>query len=147
MSEKTIAIMIGIQGSGKSTFCQKYLPNFYRINLDTLKTRHQEQLAIDECFKCGRNFVIDNTNPTIDERGKYILRAKKEGYKILGYFMESKIKDCIERNNQRTGKACIPATAIAATSNKLQLPSYDEGFDELYFVKNNGLDMAIEYWR
>lgn len=147
MSEKTIAIMIGIQGSGKSTFCQKYLPNFYRINLDTLKTRHQEQLAIDECFKCGRNFVIDNTNPTIDERGKYILRAKKEGYKILGYFMESKIKDCIERNNQRTGKACIPATAIAATSNKLQLPSYDEGFDELYFVKNNGLDMAIEDWR
>ena len=139
--------MIGIQGSGKSTFCQKYLPNFYRINLDTLKTRHQEQLAIDECFKCGRNFVIDNTNPTIDERGKYILRAKKEGYKILGYFMESKIKDCIERNNQRTGKACIPATAIAATSNKLQLPSYDEGFDELYFVKNNGLDMAIEDWR
>ena len=147
MSEKTIAIMIGIQGSGKSTFCQKYLPNFYRINLDTLKTRHQEQLAIDECFRCGRNFVIDNTNPTIDERGKYILRAKKEGYKILGYFMESKIKDCIERNNQRTGKACIPATAIAATSNKLQLPSYDEGFDELYFVKNNGLDMAIEDWR
>lgn len=147
MSEKTIAIMIGIQGSGKSTFCQKYLPNFYRINLDTLKTRHQEQLAIDECFKCGRNFVIDNTNPTIDERGKYILRAKKEGYKILGYFMESKIKDCIERNNQRTGKACIPATAIAATSNKLQLPSYDEGFDKLYFVKNNGLDMAIEDWR
>lgn len=147
MSEKTIAIMIGIQGSGKSTFCQKHLPNFYRINLDTLKTRHQEQLAIDECFKCGRNFVIDNTNPTIDERGKYILRAKKEGYKILGYFMESKIKDCIERNNQRTGKACIPATAIAATSNKLQLPSYDEGFDELYFVKNNGLDMAIEDWR
>lgn len=147
MSEKTIAIMIGIQGSGKSTFCQKYLPNFYRINLDALKTRHQEQLAIDECFKCGRNFVIDNTNPTIDERGKYILRAKKEGYKILGYFMESKIKDCIERNNQRTGKACIPATAIAATSNKLQLPSYDEGFDELYFVKNNGLDMAIEDWR
>ena len=147
MSEKTIAIMIGIQGSGKSTFCQKYLPNFYRINLDTLKTRHQEQLAIDECFKCGRNFVIDNTNPTIDERGKYILRAKKEGYKIVGYFLESKIKECIERNNQRTGKACIPATAIAATSNKLQLPSYDEGFDELYFVKNSGLDMAIEDWR
>ena len=147
MSEKTIAIMIGIQGSGKSTFCQKHLSTFYRINLDTLKTRHQEQLAIDECFKCGRNFVIDNTNPTIDERGKYILRAKKEGYKVVGYFLESKIKDCIERNNQRTGKACVPATAIAATSNKLQLPSYDEGFDELYFVKNDGKAMTIENWR
>ena len=25
--------------------------------------------------------------------------------------------------------------------------SYDEGFDKLYFVKNNGLDMVIEDWR
>lgn len=54
-----MAIMIGIQGSGKSTFCEKYLSPFYRINLDTLKTRHQEHLAIDECFKSGINFVID----------------------------------------------------------------------------------------
>lgn len=147
MREKTMVIMIGIQGSGKSTFCKEHLSSFYRINLDTLKTRHQEQLAIDECFKCEKNFVIDNTNPTIEEREKYILQAEKEGYKIIGYFLESKIKDCIERNNQRVGKACIPAKAIAATSNKLQLPSYDEGFDKLYFVKNNGLDMVIEDWR
>ena len=147
MSEKTMAIMIGIQGSGKSTFCQERLSSFYRINLDTLKTRYQEQLAIDECFKCEKNFVIDNTNPTIAERNKYIIQAKKEGYKIIGYFLESKIKDCIARNNQRVGKACIPAKAIAATSNKLQLPSYDEGFDELYFVRIVGLDMIIEDWR
>ena len=147
MCEKTMALMIGIQGSGKSTFCQEYLPSFFRINLDTLKTRHREQLAIDECFKSGKNFVVDNTNPTIEERKKYILQAKKEGYKIIGYFLESKIKDCVERNNQRIGKACIPAKAIAATSNKLQLPSYDEGFDKLYFVKNNGFDMVIEDWR
>ena len=147
MSEKTMAIMIGIQGSGKSTFCQEHLSSFCRINLDTLKTRYQEQLAIDECFKCEKNFVIDNTNPTIVERNKYIIQAKKEGYKIIGYFLESKIKDCIARNNQRTGKECIPVNAIAATSNKLQIPSYDEGFDELYFVRIDGLDMIIEDWR
>ena len=147
MSEKTMAIMIGIQGSGKSTFCQEHLSSFCRINLDTLKTRYQEQLAIDECFKCEKNFVIDNTNPTIVERNKYIIQAKKEGYKIIGYFLESKIKDCILRNNQRSGKECIPVNAIAATSNKLQMPSYDEGFDELYFVRIDGLDMIIEDWR
>lgn len=147
MREKTMAIIIGIQASGKSTFCEKYLSSFYRINLDTLKTRYQEQLAIDECLKSGKNFVIDNTNPTIEERKKYILQAKKEGYHIIGYFVESKIKDCIERNNLRVGKACVPTKAIAATSNKLQLPSYEEGFDQLYFVKNNGLDMVIEDWR
>jgi hypothetical protein len=41
----------------------------------------------------------------------------------------------------------IPSAAIAATSNKLQMPSYDEGFDELYFVKNDGLTMTVEEWR
>ena len=147
MCEKVMAIMIGIQGSGKSTFCQEHLSSFCRINLDTLKTRYQEQLAIDECFKFEKNFVIDNTNPTIVERKKYIIQAKKEGYKIIGYFLESKIKDCILRNNQRSGKECIPVNAIAATSNKLQMPSYDEGFDELYFVRIDGLDMIIEDWR
>lgn len=146
--EKTMVIMIGIQGSGKSTFYHKYLANSYiRINLDTLKTRHQEELLISECIKDGKSFAIDNTNPTRADRQRYIPLAQYAGYKVIGYFMESKLKTCIERNNQRTELARIPATAIAATSNKLQMPSYDEGFDEIYFVKNDGKTMVIEDWR
>ena len=86
MCEKTMALMIGIQGSGKSTFCQEHLSSFCRINLDTLKTRHQEQLAIDECFKCGKNFVIDNTNPTIEERKNIFFRQKKKDIKLSDFF-------------------------------------------------------------
>ena len=51
------------------------------------------------------------------------------------------------RNALRVGKARVPDVAIAATSNKLEIPSFEEGFDELYFVKNNGIDMTIEEWR
>lgn len=57
------------------------------------------------------------------------------------------INDCIERNNLREGKAKVPAMVIAATSNKLQMPSYSEGFDELYFVANDGVNMTISEWR
>ena len=146
--EKTMIIMIGIQGSGKSTFYHKYLSDSYvRVNLDTLKTRHQENLLISECIRNGKSFAVDNTNPTRADRQRYIPLAQYAGYKIVGYFMESKLQTCIERNNQRTGTARIPATAIAATSNKLQTPTYDEGFDELYFVKNDGQTMTIEKWR
>lgn len=146
--EKTMIIMIGIQGSGKSTFYDKYLSDSYvRVNLDTLKTRHQENLLISECIRNGKSFAVDNTNPTRADRQRYIPLAQYAGYKIVGYFMESKLQPCIERNNQRTGIARIPATAIAATSNKLQTPTYDEGFDELYFVKNDGQTMTIEKWR
>lgn len=146
--EKLLAIMIGIQGSGKSTFYHQFLANdFVRINLDTLKTRHQEKLLIEECIKKGKSFAIDNTNPTKDDRQRYIPSAKAAGYKIIGYFMESKLKECIERNNLRQGKEKILTIAIASTSNKLQMPSYDEGFDELYFVKNDGKTMTVTEWR
>lgn len=146
--EKTMIIMIGLQGSGKSTFCRKNLTDTYvYVNLDTLKTRYREKLLIHECIEQGKSFVVDNTNPTTADRQRYIPLAREAGYKIVGYFMESKLKACIERNNQRSGSAKLPSMAIAATSNKLQIPSYDEGFDELYFVKNDGQTMTIEKWR
>lgn len=146
--EKTMVLMIGIQGSGKSTFYHKYLSDDYvRVNLDTLKTRNREEQLVSECFREGKSFAVDNTNPTRADRQRYIPLAQYWGYKIVGYFMESKLQTCIERNNQRIGSAKIPATAIAATSNKLQLPGFDEGFDELYFVKNDGQIMTIEEWR
>lgn len=146
--QKTMAIMMGIQGSGKSTFYSKHLSKDYvRVNLDTLKTRHQESLLIEECFTEGKNFVVDNTNPTREDRARYITLAKANGYHIIGYFMESKIKECIARNAMREGKARVPEKAIAATSNKLEIPSFDEGFDELYFVKNDGITMITQPWR
>jgi len=37
---KTVIILIGIPASGKSTFYERYFPEFSRINLDTLKTRN-----------------------------------------------------------------------------------------------------------
>ena len=45
--DKTVVIMIGLQGSGKSTFYKLHLEyDFVRVNLDTLKTRYQEKLLI-----------------------------------------------------------------------------------------------------
>ena len=146
--DKTVVILMGLQGSGKSTFYRMHLSeDFVRVNLDTLKTRYQEKLLIEECLNLQKSFAVDNTNPTRADRERYISVAKEHGYRIVGYFMESKIKDCMQRNAQREGADRVPEKAIAATSNKLEIPSYEEGFDELYFVKNDGTTMAIEEWR
>lgn len=146
--DKTIVIMMGIQGSGKSTFYMRHLrDDFVRVNLDSLKTRHREGSLIDDCISSDLNYAVDNTNPTRADRERYIVPAKAAGYRVVGYFMESKIKDCIQRNALREGEDRVPEMAIAATSNKLEIPSYDEGFDQLYFVKNDGVTMSIEEWR
>ncbi len=142
-----LAIMIGIQGSGKSTFCKTCLSKYERVSLDDLHTRNKEKTALDIAFEKNCNIVIDNTNPKIDDRKKYIKMGIDHGYRIVGYFMQSQIRECIERNSLRTGKARIPNTAIAATSNKLQMPSKEEGFHELYYVSITEDGFNIDEWR
>ena len=91
--------------------------------------------------------MVDNTNPAVADREKYILMAKEYGYKTEGYFFRSVIADCVERNRKRTGKACVPEKAIVYTSNRLELPSYREGFDRLYFVRIEQNEFIVEEWR
>ena len=53
-------IVIGCPGSGKSTFYHQFLAkDFVRVNLDTLKTRHQEKLLIEDCIKKGKRGKIE----------------------------------------------------------------------------------------
>lgn len=144
---KKMVLMIGLQGSGKSTFCKCRMNEYEYISLDVLHTRNKERLMIDDCIRRGTDYVIDNTNPTVQDRARYIPLAKQAGYHIIGYFMQSKLNDCIERNNRREGKVKIPSAAIAGTSNKLELPSYSEGFDELYFVMIDNGNFSVQEWR
>jgi predicted kinase len=128
-------IFIGIQGSGKSTFYQQQFASTHvRINLDTLKTRHRENLLLQQCLREGKDFVVDNTNPTVEERRRYIAPAKAAGFTIAGYFFDVPIQDCIARNKTREAKAKIPVPALYGTRKKLQLPSRVEGFEHLFTV-------------
>jgi predicted kinase len=128
-------IYIGIQASGKSTF---YKENFFkthvRINLDMLKTRHREKLLFEACLQMKQSFVIDNTNPTRNDRNRYIAPAKDSGFHITGYYFRSDISSALSRNSRREGRERIPEKGVRATSSRLELPSYNEGFDELYYV-------------
>jgi len=147
MNSKEMIIFIGIQASGKTTFYHEHLAQYAHVSLDILHTRNKERIALEECFALGKSMVIDNTNPTVAERENYISKAKENGYHITGYFFQSRISDCVERNEKREGKAKVPRTAIAATSNKLEMPSYTEGFDKLYFVHMENGQMIVEEWK
>jgi len=128
-------IFIGIQASGKSTFYQRFFYKTHiRISLDMLKTRNRELILLNACIEAKQPFVIDNTNPSIEERKKYIHKLQENGITIKGYYFQSTIQDCLERNRERTGKEKIPEVGIMATYKNLELPSYDEGFDELFYV-------------
>lgn len=132
---KTMVILIGLQASGKSTFFEQYFKekDFAHVNLDSLHSRNKENVLIEECIEKGQSFVVDNTNPTCADRSRYMDMVKGKGYKTVCVFMQSILKDCIERNELRD--RVVPQVAIAGTSNKLEMPSYTEGFDKIYFAK------------
>jgi predicted kinase len=128
-------ILIGIQGSGKSTFYKQYFFHSHvRINLDMLKSRHKEDIYLAASYQAKQKFVVDNTNSRLQDRKKYIQLSKKFGYKVIAYFMKPDIDGSLLRNEGRYGKARVPEAAIRGTLNKLEAPDFAEGFDELYQV-------------
>ena len=145
--DKRCILFTGLQASGKSTFYKQYFPELVHVNLDTLHTRNKERLLLDECIASGASFVVDNTNPTKMDRARYISRAKENGYRVIGYYFQSSISACKERNSRRTGKALLPVSALAATYSILELPDWSEGFDELYYVRIEGDGFMTEPWK
>ena len=128
-------IFCGIQASGKTTFYKdRFFKTHVRISLDLFNTRRKENIFIKTCLETQQRFVIDNTNPTIKDRAKYIEEAKQRKFKVKGYFFESTVGQAITRNKQRTGKELVPPAGIGGTFKRLQIPAYIEGFDEIFKV-------------
>lgn len=66
-------LFIGGQAAGKSTFYQQHFRDTHvRINLDMLRTRHREAILLEACLRMKQPFVVDNTNPTPEDRQRYI---------------------------------------------------------------------------
>ncbi|HVW96309.1 MAG TPA: AAA family ATPase [Mucilaginibacter sp.] len=140
-------IFCGIQATGKTTFFkERFFNTHMRISLDQLNTRNKELRFIETCIRTFHPFVIDNTNPSREERAKYIAIAKANKFKVTGYYFQSKVQDALIRNNQRTGKEKIPEAGIKGTYKRLNLPSMDEGFDELYYVIAENNVFTVKEW-
>lgn len=141
-------IFIGIQASGKSTF---YKTNFFnshvRLSMDLLNTRNKENQFLSTCFRTQARFVVDNTNPTLEERKKYIALAKENKYEVIGYFFSSSIDEALKRNSARPGKEKVPDLGIKGCYGKLEIPTAKEGFDKLYFVRAIDNEFIVEDWK
>ncbi len=144
-----LVILVGLQGSGKSTFYrERFAATHALVSLDLLRNnakprRRQEQL-IAEALAAGRSVVVDNTSPTPEVRAPLIGLGRAHGATVIGYSFETILAEALRRNRQREGRARVPDLAIYATAKKLVPPSYAEGFDEVYRVRvrEGGFDVA-----
>jgi predicted kinase len=147
-----LIVFVGLQASGKSSFYRArfadtdVLVSKDRFPNNSQPARRQRQL-ITEALSAGQSVVVDNTNPTLEDRAELIALGRSFGARLIGYFFESQLEKCLERNRQREGKARVPDVALYATMKRLRSPSLDEGFDALYRVRLLGDGaFAVEDW-
>jgi predicted kinase len=136
-------IFIGIPASGKSSFYKELFFNSHiRISMDLLNTRNKEGKLLQYCFETQSKMVIDNTNVTVESRRRYIHPGQRNRYQIIGYYFESNVLDCLERNKNR--KEPINEIGIKAKYKTLEKPSFTEGFDKIFNVKtiNNTFEIS-----
>jgi predicted kinase len=135
-----LVIFVGLQASGKSTFFREWFAATHvHVSKDLFRNnrnpnRRQAQL-IEAALEQGSSVVVDNTNPTLEDRLTLIELGREFGARIIGYYFESDTRRCVGRNRRRTGKDKVPDVAIFATAKRLVAPSYSEGFDELFRVR------------
>jgi predicted kinase len=92
---------------------------------------------ISEALAAGRSVVIDNTNPDVGTRAPLIALARAHGAQVIGYFFATEARDALRRNRLREGRERVPDVAIFTTRKRLEPPSHDEGFDQVYVVSLN----------
>ena len=141
-----LVLLIGIQATGKSTFCRERLFDTHvRVNLDMLKTRPREAALVNACLQSKTSFVVDNTNVTRADRARYIPAAREAGFVVCGFFFESRIADATPRNAARQRR--VPEAAIRNASARLEVPQTTEGFDTLQFVRIAEAGFTVENWK
>lgn len=90
-ASQEMVIMMGYPGSGKSTFYQRFFGSqgYAHVNRDTLKTPEKCMAAADAFLGQKKSVVVDNTNPTAEDRKRYVDIARKHGVPVRCFVMEA----------------------------------------------------------
>lgn len=156
--QKEILLLIGLPGSGKSTYISKLKKKHIVVSNDAYvekkakqwKVNYKEAFdrsdrdetvsstfrAFDKAIKKGSNVIVDNTNMNKKERS-YFLENAPPDYKKVAIIFDVSPKELEKRLKSRekeVGKQ-IPLEVLERMRKKYEKPTEREGFDEIKVVK------------
>lgn len=149
--DKTMLILIGVPGSGKSTWVESSELDYWIASTDnTISYIADEfQMTYDEAFKdlypfaenifwrditnclstSSYPFIVDRTNLSKKSRCRLIQMAKRAGWKVgFVFFQTPEPEIWKERLDGRKDKT-IPHDVLKSMAENLKYPEADEGFD------------------
>ena len=141
-----LAIMVGISGSGKSTFANGLKTSLKAELVETdairveLTGNAEDQSQNGKVFAIAKkrvndylsnfnNAIIDATSLSVRDRKDWIDIAKKNNAEVRAYFVDTPIDVAKRQNASRNRK--VPEFVIDKQASKLQSPTKAEGFDSV----------------
>lgn len=157
MNRPTLILLVGIPGSGKTTYAKNYIeqnPNTTHLSSDAIRNELygdeniqgnpgevfslMQKRAI-EALNNGHNVIYDATNITRKDRQGIISVCPKFA-KIECHIIWAPIGVCIERDaarNRTVGKEVIDRML-----KRFQAPYYDEGIDMIKIISPDNFDQT-----
>jgi DNA 3'-phosphatase len=138
-----VLILVGVQGSGKSTFCRKLMDtqndHWIHLSQDTINKgkpgkRELVEEATRQALKDGKSVVVDRTHLNEEQRSYFVEIAKECKVKVHAILLQPPkdvvVKRVRERNNHPAGVEGDRGVRLALASlEKVVVPKYQEGFD------------------
>ncbi len=148
-----IHMLVGVQGSGKSSFAKEMSEkeNIEIVSTDAIRKKYkgiEEYKVWDmvykrmaEIEKDGKDCIFDATSITKKVRKRFFDNMKMFGVnpKCDCIFLDTDIDICekriIERNKDEN-QLFLPPEVIYSYKERLEEPSIDEGFEKITVIKN-----------
>ncbi|CUS83613.1 Predicted kinase [Candidatus Kryptobacter tengchongensis] len=159
INPRTLVVLCGVAGSGKSTFAKKFFKRTQIVSSDHCRalisdnpanqavSKHAFDLfyfIIEKRLLVGRLTVADATSLSKETRRQLIEIGRKYGFKIAIIIFDIPLEICIERDKKRprkVGEQVIRNQYINFLEAKKSIPT--EGFDEIFILNEETLDTAV----
>jgi predicted kinase len=163
MTNKKIFLMSGPPGCGKSTWVREHMTSadewisrdkvrFSIVGEDEPYFSHEEEVFdtfiayINQTLERPEveHVYIDATHINRKSRQNVLSKIHMNNVAEVNsvWFVVPK-RICLERNAKRSGRECVPDSAIENMFNGLVFPTPEEHFDHIYLVNENGITSEV----